>query len=436
MRLVIYRGSQEVGGNCVAIESRSTRLVIDVGMPLVDAIGNPFDAAVLRNKTAQRLVDDKVLPAVPGLFGHGPAPEGILLSHPHADHTGLVAYTRRDIPVWLSSGASDMMYLGLKFAGQRGIARNRQRKFAECQPFTIGEFTITAFPVDHSAFGSVAYLISAEGKHVLYSGDLRLHGRKPGMARQLLAALRGRRIDVLLMEGTQIGGSLSRPRTESELEDDLVDHIRSTSGIVLAGFSPLNLDRLVGFFRAAKRAGRAFVADPYAASVLHAAARYRSTLPDPAKDRSIRVYYPESFTRGCRQKSLAVLQDRFVPNKIEREELLSLSDRFVLIFRPSMLDADFGGNLPPRACCIYSYWRGYLDRQPQWSAVRRSAEASGGQFVVAHTSGHLSRADLEKFIRAVGPDMLVPIHTFEPHRFPELHGNVRLLADGEAMEVD
>lgn len=69
-----------------------------------------------------------------------------------------------------------MMYVGLKFAGQAGVGRNRQKIFDPTQPFKIGDFTVTAYPVDHSAFDSMAFIIEAEGKRVLYSGDLRLHG--------------------------------------------------------------------------------------------------------------------------------------------------------------------------------------------------------------------------------------------------------------------
>ena len=41
-------------------------------------------------------------------------------------------------------------------------------------------------------------------------------------------------------------------------------------GLVLCFFSPLNVDRLVSLFRAAKRSGRTFVYDLYAASVARA----------------------------------------------------------------------------------------------------------------------------------------------------------------------
>jgi ribonuclease J len=55
---------------------------------------------------------------------------------------------------------------------------------------------------------------------------------------------------------------------------------------------------------------------------------------------------------------------------------------------------------------------------------------------VIHTSGHASIVDLKRLATALAPDMLVPVHTFEGDRYPDLFGsNVSLRADGEWWEV-
>ena len=47
----------------------------------------------------------------------------------------------------------------------------------------------------------------------------------------------------------------------------------------------------------------------------------------------------------------------------------------------------------------------------------------------------VSIADLQRLAAAVHPKALVPIHTFEPERFPELFENVVLRQDGDWWEV-
>jgi ribonuclease J len=52
-----------------------------------------------------------------------------------------------------------------------------------------------------------------------------------------------------------------------------------------------------------------------------------------------------------------------------------------------------------------------------------------------HTSGHATVDDLKKFVRAIKPKTLVPIHTFNPEKYSDLFSNVRMLKDGEVFDV-
>jgi ribonuclease J len=42
---------------------------------------------------------------------------------------------------------------------------------------------------------------------------------------------------------------------------------------------------------------------------------------------------------------------------------------------------------------------------------------------------------LKRLAAAVAPKRLIPIHTFERHRFPELFDNVSLVNDGGWIEI-
>src|SRR5205823_881897 len=158
----------------------------------------------------------------------------------------------------------------------------------------IGDVLVTAYSVDHSIYGAMAFLIEAEEKRVLYSGDLRLHGRKPGMAKGLLEAIAGKTIDVLLMEGTHIGHSDYRGMTEFELEESIAATIESAPGLILASFSPQHVDRLVAFLRATRKAGRTFIADAYTGYILHLL-RNEMSIPSPESTEWIKIFFPKFF---------------------------------------------------------------------------------------------------------------------------------------------
>lgn len=433
MKLTIYRGTREIGGNCVEIATDSGRIVLDVGMPLFDADGQPFDEKVIRRKSVDTLLEAKILPNVPGLFADGPAPDAILLSHAHMDHTGFLRFTRREIPVFATKGTSKMMLAGRLFARQVELPKERFKELRAGKPRDVAGFRVTAFAVDHSVYGSVAFLIEADGKTVLYSGDLRLHGRKPGMARDLTAALKDKAVDVLLMEGTHLGQERVRGVTEYELEEEIVNQIRSAPGMVLASFSPQHIDRLVAFIRAGIRTERTFVVDVYGAFVMHLIGK-DIPIPPPKATEGIRVFYPAYFESSFKAKRLDYARELFLADRIELSEILADPKRYLMIFRPSMLDSDFGEELPTGTRCLFSRWEGYLE-QREWERTRDKIEAAGGELIHVHTSGHIFPDDLASFLREVNSRAVVPIHTFKPSDFLGIHAPVRLLADGEAFGV-
>ena len=168
MKITIHRGTKEIGGSCVELTTATTRLVLDLGLPLVDAHREPFDSRAALAKPIATLQAEKVVPAIPGLFDEDhPAPDGILLSHAHLDHAGLLHLSRPTVPIFTTSGTSKMMLAAAVFAGQKQLERGRFREVATQQPIQIGDCRVTPLAVDHSIFGSVAFLIEAEGKTIL-----------------------------------------------------------------------------------------------------------------------------------------------------------------------------------------------------------------------------------------------------------------------------
>ena len=433
MKLTIHRGTHEIGGNCVELCTESTRIIIDVGMPLFDADRKPFDDSVIQGKSVDDLLEAKILPKVPGLFAEGRAPAAILLSHAHMDHTGFLSYTRPEIPVYATTGTSKMMSAGSMFARQVEIPRERHRKLVPGKTILIGDMQVTTFSVDHSSYGSVAFLIEGGGKTVLYSGDLRLHGRKTGMAKTLLAAMKDKTINVLLMEGTLLGSSRPKGVNEYELEKEIAKHVSSTDGLVLASFSPQHVDRLVGFIKAAQRTHRTFVADVYTAYVMHLI-KSEVKIPPPTKSEGIRVFYPRYFRSSFEQKNLRKIHDMFMDDRIAVDEIQSEPAKHLMVFRASMLASDFSGTLPPNSRCLFSRWEGYLD-QPDWQTTRKTIETAGGDLIHIHTSGHAFVEDLQEFVEDIAPEKTVPMHTFEPEALRSLFDNVVMIEDGDTIEV-
>jgi ribonuclease J len=248
-----------------------------------------------------------------------------------------------------------------------------------------------------------------------------------------MEAVSKRKIDVLLMEGTHIGHPNHRGPNEYVLENDICGHIQSAPGLVLASFSPQHVDRLVGFYKATVRAGRTFVADAYTAYVLHLIAS-ETHVPRPESAEPMKVFFPKFFEETYRRKRLERFHALISPARIGMEEIRSSPSRYVMVFRPSMLESDFGGRLPDASRCLYSRWTGYLEK-PEWQVTRSKLQDARGDLIEVHTSGHIYADDLVELVGQINSKVVIPVHTFEAERFQQRMQNVRRLQDGETWMV-
>ena len=364
---------------------------------------------------------------IAAIFAKFPPVSALFLSHAHQDHTGLLDLVPDSVPVYCSEGTSMMMKAGSTYARQCDVPPRRKRILQERKAERIGDLLVTGHPVDHSVFGSLALEIEADGQRVLYTGDFRLHGRKPGMAKALLAALSGKPLDALLIEGTHISSHRTGP-TEEELEKLILADIRSAPGLVVASFSPPHIDRFVGFYKATRDAGRVLAVDHYAGFVLHLAAKI-AAVPRPISGNNIVVFRPQWQKRICK------VERCFWGTQVATDVILSEPRRYVMLFRPNMLDGDFPEGLPKGVRCLYSFWSGYLDRD-NWRSARSAIALAGGDLIERHTSGHVFREDLVRFVKKVDYRLLIPIHTDTPDEFKRLFRGVRVLADAEGLDLE
>jgi len=416
MRVRIHRGANEVGGNCVEVEHDGARIVLDLGWPL----------------TVEHDVD-MPLPPVAGLAsGDDPSLLGIVISHPHFDHYGLLAKVSRSVSVYLGE-ASLRILREAAFFTQMGIDIAPAGFLRHRQSFVLGPFKLTSYLNDHSAFDAYSLLIEAGGRKLFYTGDIRAHGRKANLFEELIRQP-PQGPDVMLMEGTHIredADGMERGATEQEVEEAGVATFRRTPGIVLAMYSPQNIDRLVTFYRAALRSDRDFVMDLYAAATT--AATGRSTIPQADWDR-VRVYLPRSQKHRIVETQAFERTDAVRSKRIFPGELRERRKQLVTQFRLSMAKELEASGCLDGAQAVWSMWPGYL-REPSGQRLRAWLDQNGIPLVVHHASGHASIPDLQRLVQAIGPGRVVPIHSAAGDRFAEFFPLVDRQRDGVLWEV-
>ena len=413
MRVCIHRGTKEIGGTCVEIESRGTRIVVDVGLPL--DVATP---------------DEMPLPPICGLATPDVSLLGVVISHPHLDHYGL-AYQLPDQNLFLiGKAAQSILAAADLFTPGTAITFENVLHLEDRKAITIGPFTITPFLVDHSAYDAYAIMVEADGKRLFYSGDLRAHGRKGSLFEKFVRQPPDR-VDVLLMEGTTIGRADQAFPTEEALEQRFVELFQQTKGMPLVWCSGQNIDRLVTIMRACIKARRQFIIDMYTAHILRATGNDR--LPQAGWDH-IKVFLPSAQRQQIKRHGEFEVAKSYRAWRIFPEHLAQAAPTSVMLFRPSMMKDLEDASCLVGSRVIYSLWAGYL-KDAKTIPFHDWLRQHGIPLCECHTSGHAAVRDLVRLRKAFSNAPVVPIHTANADRFEELFGNVQRQNDGEWWTV-
>lgn len=418
MRLTIHRGTHEVGGSCVELRTAEAKVLIDFGLPL------DYDTRTAEEQEQMRGKAAKWCAGVDALF----------LSHAHTDHYGLLGLLPEGTPIYASEETFAMLALDGIF-GNDPTAHLQKCPMQIYKPYEVGDLTITAYLIDHSAYGACAFLFEAEGKRMLYSGDVRLHGAKGGLYKNL-----PREVDCLFLEGTNVACAQQHGATERDVEEQFVKVFNEApNALHLVWCSSKNIDRLCVLFRACLRSGKTLVVDPYVANVLEGVGRLNPKIPSATTSEHIKVYFPPRLTKRLTERNQELYVYSLNPrdNKVTYAEISANPQSYVMVVRPSVVE--FLQKIEAKQIrFVKSIWGGYWD-ETQIEHFKRWVEAHCEELPDIHSSGHADFVSLQRIVEFVNPKQLVPIHTNSPEHFTKLFhdGNniVRCLSDNEILAI-
>ncbi len=319
MNFKIHRGTKEIGGSCVEVSTANTRILLDFGMPLVNKDKSEFDSTKIKNSTIHELIEKGILPDVKGLYDEtDKLIDGIIISHAHQDHYGLLNYIHKDIKHFMGEATHKIIELNNIFTSQEIHIENTVY-FEREKKFQIGDISITPYWADHSAFDAYSFLVEAEGKSLFYSGDFRGHGRKANAFKWFLHNA-PKYVDYLLLEGTTIGRGSKTFQTETEIENEFVRVFQEPKKINLIYCSGQNIDRIVSIFRACIKTNKILVVDVYVATVLKTLSGFAG-IPHPSEGfENLKVMFPYYTSKKLKSEGNEHILYQFKSYKITKEE--------------------------------------------------------------------------------------------------------------------
>ena len=429
MDIIVHRGLKEIGGTCLEIIHSGCRIIVDLGIPLTKPGGGEL--------TKEELKTPAVLPKLRGLYTDAEIPtvDGVLLSHAHMDHYGLMDFIHPEIPVYLSEESLAILEVGNIFWPDNLKQKNMFDNyclFDNSTPFEIGPFIISALPVDHSSFGASAFLLEANGKKIFYTGDFRAHGRKPKTYYRLLKDEQLKNVDALIIEGTTLGQrSRGSQPTEQDVEKQMADLLKKQEDVSFVVASGSNIDRLNSIFKATRSAGKELVLDLYQYYLLSKLKETysKSKLP-PFKGDGIRIFINDSQKKKMIDNLGQKVFDEFYNKSITAEEIISRRKDFVLRLAihemTGLAEKMQKEKTLEESVLIYSMWSGYLKKQ---KSFQNFSDRFNVTIKEVHSSGHAYKKDIVRLVDAINPKRLIPVHTLNAGVFKKTFTNIDIVTE-------
>lgn len=448
VNIKIHRGTSQIGGTITEIYTENSHIFIDFGSELTV---NPEDST-----------DGKMIDMI-----NNTACDAVLFSHYHGDHVGLLKHIPKkdirgkEIALGIGKVARQVLVNIQKTLANDTSSELEERQahkemlnllqdnsrwldFADAltigneqsSMFDIGDFHITTIRVDHSAYDSYMFVIEAEGKCIVHTGDFRVHGRLgEGFFDKLKKFMTNKKVDVLLMEGTMLGRLDEKPMSEEDLQEEATRLLKLPENkYVFLICSSTNMESLASFHNAvldsndwSKKQGADKNRAMYVNFYIEEQMKLFATVEPKITKGFVKAYPFERY--GKYNKKLRMSQIKYM----EQQGFLCMigtSDGYKKYIEP------FKDKKP---LLIYSMWKGYVSDEnketndPKMKALYESFPKE--RRVDLHTSGHAVKEELEEMIAIVNPlQGIIPIHTEYKEKFDILKGTedkVVCLGDGD-----
>lgn len=416
MKITIHRGLNQIGGCITEISTEKTRILIDLGQNLPDN-QRRIDDILEKNGTIETLTEGV---------------HAIFYSHYHGDHIGWFKRVKNGTDQYIGKIACKVMYV--KYAALKqddSIEKLSSFKtFIAKERISVngGNIVVTPYFVSHSACDAYMFLIEADGKRILHTGDFRDHGY---LGEGLVKTIRKYigQVDFLITEGTMLSRSSEKVLTESELMRQAAK-VMKDSKYVFVLCSSTDIDRLVTFRKATPK-NRIFVCDTYQNEVLKV---FTDTL-----GKHFPIFRFEDVSVFPRQNLLADMLDKGFCALV-RVGGHTLKGKYGWF-----IDRVINQIPPDKRSFIYSMWSGYVREGEHQKKEYIEFRNRFSKVADIHTSGHATKECLAEVCTLTNPAVaIIPIHSEKSDEYlrlpisEELKAKVVLASceiDGNQIEI-
>ena len=464
--LTFYGGVNEIGGNKILLEDKDTRVFLDFGKGF--STSEKYFEEYLSPRKANGIGDYLAMGQIPDVTGiyrddlmekagrkcATPEIDAILLSHAHADHTDYISFLHEDIPIHMGH-TTERLLKAIRERQPSGIDREileftlidakrgdpkiprKINTFKSGKKFKIGSLEVLPIHVDHSVPGAYGFIIYTSEGPVVYTGDLRRHGKKPEMTDEFVKKAKDAKPVALIAEGTRITDDTTN-ENEQLVYDDSNKLTKKTKGLIFADFNFKDVDRVRTFYDVAKANGRKLVvkiADCY--YLKHLSQDPNLNLPN-FDDEDI-VIFKAKYRSGEYSDSDYSGENRFFatqPNAVTAAEISSNPGKYFCALGFFSFTSLIDMKLKSGTVYIHSASEPY-NEEKVFSEKRLNnwLEKFSMEKHQIHCSGHAKGEDLLDIVKEIDAKMLYPIHTEHPTEYVKVTNKMTIVEAGKKYKL-
>lgn len=407
IKIAFIGGFNEVGKNCVAINSNGTVIIVDMGLDISKYIEITEDNMPSRKE----LIDYGAIPNIEEYEKlNWPKPKLIFVAHGHLDHVGAISHLMSHFKgVKVMGTPFTIKVLERIYLSEKKIIENPiEIVNDDCKYYVDENVTLITQPISHSILDTVIICLKTPEGNVVYANDFKIDTKpvlgKPTNLKKIKKAFGD--VKFLITDST---GSVDEGKSMSEemvnkMFDDIFSYIDVKKNLIVATTFSSHIQRLSTIVKKLKKEHRQiyligrsldkytsiskelgyFNFDKYCKKVLYSGQikKFFNKIKNNKIDRS-KIALIITGHQGEPNAVLSRILNEKLPNIFQKDDVFIFSSRII-----------------PTPMHIEN--RKIVDQQLNDKKVRIYKDI--------HVSGHPAKEDLREFITIMNPEYIVPAH--------------------------